>query len=219
MRIGRGLLDLVVKSDRRGVHHAHWPSFHAAIPAALMLSVILVGCGNISLGALLEKQVLGELAITPQTATISPGSSIEINGKGGFTPYTFSATAGSFDEIDGVTYYTAPGSAAPAVTITVADRFSSKATATIEVVGSGGLSFPDAMTINIGENTGYVVVSGGTEPYSFWLEGDGWLEFHDLLEDRVKYHADVPSATTAYVWVEDSSSPANQEVLTVTVVE
>ena len=78
------------------------------------------------------------------------------------------------------------------------------------------MSFPEAMTIGIGENTGFVIVTGGTEPYIFTLVGDGTLDYHRLLEDRVKYIA-PEFATTAYVWVEDAMGAKRK--LTVTVVE
>ena len=216
MKVGRGLFYLMSNSYRKRAFHGHSPLLYTAALIVLALGVILSSCGDVSLSQLLEKQAPGELGITPKSATISEGSSIEIAGKGGFTPYTFSVTAGSIEEIDAITYYIAPNSP-DTVTITVVDGFSSEATATIEVVSpTGSMSFPEAMTIGIGENTGFVIVTGGTEPYIFTLVGDGTLDYHRLLEDRVKYIA-PEFATTAYVWVEDAVG--TQRKLTVTVVE
>jgi VCBS repeat-containing protein len=212
MKVGRGFLRLMSKLFTKCTSHGHSPVLYTA---ALTLGLVLSGCGNVSLSHLLEKQQPGELGITPKTATIDEGSSIEIAGKGGFTPYTFSATAGTIEEIEAVTYYTAPNSPG-VVTITVADGLSSEATATIEVVPSTVLSFPQAMTIETGENTGFVIVTGGTEPYTFTLDGDGALDYHHLLLDRVKYIA-PGFETTAYVWVQDGDG--TQRTLTVTVVE
>jgi hypothetical protein len=191
---------------------------YKVLPALFMIGVatILISCGDISLGQLLEKQASGELGITPAVATINRGATIEIAASGGFTPYTYSATDGSIDENGAVTYFTAPDFETD-VTITVVDGLSSRVTATVHVSSSTGLSFPEAMTITIGENTGYVVATGGTPPYLFRLEGEGMLEFHPLLSDRVKYHAKVAAATTALVRVEDSDG--TQRTLTVTVVE
>jgi hypothetical protein len=219
MKVGRGLPGLMSKSHREYTSRGRPRSLYTAALIALGFSLALTGCGELSLNQLLENQEPGELDISPKAATVDTDSSIEIAGKGGFKPYTFSATAGSFEETDGATYYKAPSAANPAVTITVADGLSSEATAIFEVVSSTGLNFPEAMTIAIGENTGYVEVKDGTEPYNFWLEGDGRIEVHVVLKDRVKYYADVPSPTTAYVWVEDSALPPNQATLKVTVVE
>ena len=72
------------------------------------------------------------------------------------------------------------------------------------------------MTIAIGDNTGFVIATGGTPSYTFWLEGDGSLDYHHLLPDRVKYIA-PEFATTAYVWIEDSVG--TKRTLTITVVE
>ncbi len=215
MKVGRGFFTPMLKIFEKCTPHGHSPFLYTAALIMLALAVILSGCGNISLNQLLEKQAPGELGITPKTATIGEGSSIEIAGRGGFTPYAFSVTAGSIDEIEAVTYYTAPNSP-DVVTITVIDGLSSEATATIQVVSSTGMGFPEAMTIEIGENTGYVIAVGGTPPYYFSLVGDGTLGFHKLLLDRVKYTA-PEFATTAYVWVEDSLG--TQRKLTVTVVE
>jgi hypothetical protein len=181
----------------------------------LTLSTVLIGCGNISLSELLEKQVPGDIRITPETATIDTDSQIEIVGKGGFKPYTFSATAGSIDDIDGSTYYTAPNSATT-VTITVVDSFSNQATALFDVVSATGLSFPDAITIAIGEPTGFLVASGGVPPYTFWVVGDGTLSYHAIHTDRVKY-TPPGYATTEYLWIEDSDSPPTQRTLTITI--
>ncbi len=215
MKVRRGFLPSTSKLFSKCTFHGHSPILYTAALAVLILGLILTGCGNVSLSQLLEKQEPGELGITPKTATIGEGSSIEITGKGGFKPYTFSVTAGSIDEIDAITYYTAPNSPDVA-TIMVTDGFSNVATATIEVVSSSGLSFPEAMTIGVGENTGFVIVTGGTEPYTFTLYGDGALDYHHLLLDRVKYTA-PDYETTADIWVEDADGALR--MLTITVVE
>jgi hypothetical protein len=214
MNIGRGSIRLMSKIFAECTSLGHSSFLYAAVLAVLALSLALAGCGDISLGQLLESQDPGELGITPQTATISTGASLEINGKGGFTPYNFSATAGSIEEIDAVTYYTAPDSPTE-VTITVADTFSNEATATIQIVSSSSLNFPQAMTIEIGENTGFVIATGGTPPYTFDFEGEGTLVPHPVLEDRAKYIA-PGFETTVLVWVEDADG--TKRTLTVTVV-
>jgi hypothetical protein len=216
MNVDRGLVDLVPKSNRKCMHDRHPPSLYVTILAMLILSVILVGCGNISLSELLEKQEPSKLGITPKSATIDKNSSIAIAGIGGFTPYTFSAPQGIFSQTNGVTYYTAPDIATN-VTIKVVDSFFNEATASIEVVDSMGLSFPVAMTIVVGESTGYIIATGGVQPYTFWLEGSGSLDFHDILSDRVKYRSLVE--TTDIIYVEDSDAPPTQRTLTITVAD
>jgi hypothetical protein len=212
MKVGTGLLDLLSKSKGKRIHHGRSPFFYTPILAVLMLSIVLVGCGDISLSGLLEKQMPGKLGITPKSAKIDRASSIAVAGTGGFPPYTFSATAGTFAIIDGVTYYTAPDFVSN-VTIRVVDSVSNEATGSIEVIDSTGLSFPAAMTIAVGESTGFIIAEQGTPPYTFWLDGEGVLEFHDVLSDRVKYRSVVE--TVASVWVEDSDGTTRELVITV----
>lgn len=195
MRIGRAFLSPMLNSFRKRISKGHRLVLFTAAMIVLMLSLALAGCGDISLSGLLEKQAPGELGITPQTATISPDSSIEISGKGGFTPYTYSAMEGTIEEIDGVTYYTATGSS-PSDEITIVDALSIEATAIIYVESSNPFSFPEAMTIAVGESTGYVQAIGGNPPYTFSLEPVGEPEEVGTLithpsfpEDRVKYVA------------------------------
>jgi hypothetical protein len=198
MKVGRGFLDLMSRSKRKRISNGHRPVLYTAALIVLAAGLALAGCGDISLSGLLEKQAPGELGITPQTATIYTDSTIEISGTGGFTPYSFSVTAGSVDEIDGVTYFTAPASATPDVIITVVDALSSEATAIIQVESSmtNPFSFPEAMTIAVGESTGFIQATGGdisvTGKYTFSLEpaGAGTLVAHPSFpEDRVKYVA------------------------------
>jgi hypothetical protein len=219
MKVGARLVDLMSKRNSKRISFGHRPVLYIAPLIALAASLALVGCGNISLSELLERQAPGELAITPQTATISPGSSLEIGGGGGFTPYTFLATVGFITETDGITSYTAPGSETPDVIITVVDALSNEATATIQVVTSTmDLIFPTAMTIAVGESTGYIQVSDGTAPYTFELiEGEGTLEPHPVFpEDRVKYVAPLYE-TTAVIHVVDATG-MEEATLTITVV-
>lgn len=215
MKVRRGFLLSMSGFFSKCIFQGRSPVFYASALTVLILGLILSGCGDVSLNQLLENQESGDLGITPTSATIDEGSSIEIMGNGGFGSYIFSATDGSFDELDGSTYYTAnsPG----VVTITVVDGFSSEATATITVVSpAGSMSFPEEMAIATGDNTGYVIVTGGSEPYTFTLYGDGALDYHHLLLDRVKYLA-PDYETTADIRVEDAVGTIR--VLTITVVQ
>lgn len=214
MKVRKGFLRPISRLFSKGTPRGHRPVLYTA---ALTLGLILTGCGNVSLSQLLEKQDPGELGITPKSATIDEGSSIEITAKGGFEPYIFSATGGSFAELDGsTTYYTAPSSP-EVVTVTVSDGFSSESTATITVVSPvSPMSFPEVITIEEGDNTGFVIVTGGSEPYTFTLDGEGALVYHHLLLDRVKYLA-PDYESTAHVQVEDAVGTIR--VLTITVVQ
>jgi hypothetical protein len=223
MKIGGGFSGLMSKSNIECSSRGRWPFLYTAALVLLGLTLTLTGCGELSLNQLLENQEPGELGITPKMIEkVDTDSSFEVAGIGGFKPYTFSATAGSFEETDGIIYYKAPSSATPEVTITLADRFASEATMAFEIVSSGGLSFPQEMTVEIGGNTGFLVATGGSGSYDFWIEGDdgndGWLEFHGILDDRVKYHADVTEEMIVLVTVKDLDT-LEQRTLTITIVE
>jgi len=215
MKVGRRFFALRLNYRKRR-SHGHRPVVYTAALIVLVSILALAGCGDISLGALLEKQVPGELGIIPQTATISPGSTIEISGTGGFPQYTFSATYGSIAEIDGVTYYTAT---AASDEITVVDALSNAATAVIQVESpTNPFSFPEAMTIAVGESTGYVQAAEGTPPYTFELVGDGSLLPHPITPDsRVKYvaPADVPTVLPILVHATDNTGQVSTLEITV----
>jgi len=218
MKVGRGFLAPGSNSCRKHISHGHRPVLHTAAPIVLALILVLAGCGDISLSGLLEKQAPGELGIIPQTATIGPGSSIEISGKGGFTPYTFSATYGSIAEIDGVTYYTA---SVASDEITVVDTLSNAAKAIITVESpTNPFSFPEAMTIAVGESTGYLQAADGTPPYTFELIGEGTLLPHPITPDsRVKYVAPAYLPTDPLILVRATDDGGQVSTLEITVVE
>jgi len=227
MKVGRGFFGPMSNSSGKRISRRQRPVLCTAALIVLASSLVLAGCGDISLSQLLEKQAPGELGITPQIATISPNSSIEISGKGGFTPYTFSATYGIIEEIGGVTYYTAPGSAI-SDEITVVDALSNQATAIMNVENLNPFSFPAAMTIAVGESTGYVQADGGdisvTGKYTFWLEPAGGPDDVGTLvphpsfpEDRVKYVAPayIPEVLPILVRAEDDIGQVSTLELTV----
>ncbi|MBN2553683.1 MAG: hypothetical protein JXB06_12980 [Spirochaetales bacterium] len=215
MKVGRGSVRLVKKIFAECSSCGRTTLLGAAVLVVPVLSLVLSGCGDISLNRLLENHDPGELGITPQIATIGTSSTIEISGKGGVGPYSFSATEGTIEEIDGVTCYTAP-STETVDTITVVDTLAYEATATIQVESSLILNFPLALTVAVGESTGYIKASGES-PYTFELIGDGTLEpkYDDPVNDRVKYTAPA-YVTTAVIHVEDATGKATD--LTITVV-
>jgi hypothetical protein len=170
MKVGRGFVVPMSKRRRKRTSHRHSPFLYTATLIVLGVSLVLTGCGELSLNQLLENQEPGELSISPRTAMIGEGRSIEITGKGGFTPYTFSATVGSIDEIEGSIYYTAPNSP-EVVTITLADGISSEATATITVFTPVELS-PAAKTIDEGDTVDFEATGGFPDPnYDFLVNG------------------------------------------------
>ena len=230
MKASRWFLVPKLNNHRKCRSHGQRPFLYTAALIAMASSLAITGCGDISLSGLLEKQAPGRLGITPQTATIGPDSSIEITGKGGFTPYTFSTTAGTIEETDGVTYYTAPASATPDVIITVVDALSNEATAIIQVENSmtNPFDFPEAMTIAVGESTGYILADGVNPPYTFWLEPAGNPEDVGSLVphpsfpgDRVKYvaPADVPAVPILVHATDDIGQVSTLEVTVVAVSE
>jgi hypothetical protein len=222
MKVGRGFFCPMSKNTRKCISHGQRPVLYTAALIVLASSLALAGCGDVSLGLLLSKQAPGELGIIPQTATISADTSIEISGKGGFTPYTFSANYGSIEEIDGVTYYKA---SATSDEITIVDALSNEATAIINVESpTNPFTFPEAMTIAVGESTGYVQAADGdtsvTGKYTFELIGDGTIVLHPSTpEYRVKYVAPayVPSDPVILVRATDDSGQVS--TLEITVVE
>lgn len=75
------------------------------VPAGLAV----VGCGRLSLQALLESEQPGEFYLSPGNANLQVGRSLAVNANGGFEPYTYmflTPGIGTFDEQTLV--YTAP---------------------------------------------------------------------------------------------------------------
>ncbi|UCF99571.1 MAG: hypothetical protein JSV89_08520 [Spirochaetaceae bacterium] len=102
------------------------------------------------------------------------------------------------------------------VTIKVEDN-SNLTTVEIHVLSAAPepLAFPTTMTVLVNKMQ-QLTATGGIEPHTFWLVGEGNLSTHPTQENRIRYNA--PSfPTTAYVWVQDRLG--RQAKTTVNVVE
>ena len=133
MKVGRGFVRYI--SETEVEYRSFWrlPLLCTAVLAVAALSLILTGCGDISLNMLLETEEPGELRASPAVAAVPTGSTVTIKGQGGFKPYTYEKESGSgfFDAKTGV--YTTPGIAEYAE-FRVTDGFGRTDTSRIEVI-------------------------------------------------------------------------------------
>jgi hypothetical protein len=151
----------------------HFPALFAAALIVLAVSLVLTGCGEISLNQLLENQEPGELGVSPKAGSIPAASTIEISGKGGFKPYTYEKVGkGDIDPSTGE--YTAPGAGdisgdSETVEIEVTDDFGRLASAVFTVYRPLSLSLSEDVIPEGGAVT--LNTSGGVPAYDIWVDG------------------------------------------------
>jgi len=95
MEINRGLVGLMSKSNRKRTFRRYSPFLYVFVLVVLGSTLILTGCGELSLNQLLENEEPGEFRASPSVATVPMGSSVTIQGNGGFKPYIFEKLSGS----------------------------------------------------------------------------------------------------------------------------
>jgi len=138
------------------------------------MSLVLAGCGQLSLTQLLENEEPGELRVNLSDANLSVNSKIEIAASGGFKPYTFSLVPSSPGTIESDTgIYTAP----PTVTtpggfdqveIEATDYFGRIDLSTLNVFEPLSLNIKN-ITVTTADTVDFTA-SGGVAPYSFYLD-------------------------------------------------
>ncbi|MBN2553684.1 MAG: hypothetical protein JXB06_12985, partial [Spirochaetales bacterium] len=135
--------------------------------AVLALSLLLAGCGEISLNQLLESEEPGELRLNPASANVPVETVMTVQGKGGFIPYTYAIVDGGTldpDILDPETgVFTAPGEPAT-VTIEVTDYWGRKAQGTLNV-------FEQLKLIYSGETASRLTVALADLPLDFDASG------------------------------------------------
>jgi hypothetical protein len=146
----------------------------------LGLTLVLSGCGDLSLNQLLENEKPGELQMSPKSATVVIGTSITLQGTGGFEPYSYAKGSGTGDgdlQTDtGVLTAISAGS----LVIEVIDYFGKEAQGSVEIVNQlmilyGGqpaerltFALPDPPPLELDFSH-----SGGSGPYVYSVEGSG----------------------------------------------
>ena len=73
----------------------------ARLGVLVLAGLAVVGCGRLSLQALLESEQPGAFYLSPGNANLQVGRSLAVNANGGFEPYTYAfltPTIGTFDE-------------------------------------------------------------------------------------------------------------------------
>jgi len=190
------------------------PFPYIAVLIVMGVSVLLAGCGQISLTQLLENEEPGELSITPTNAFIPASGTLDISGNGGFRPYSYVniGTAGSIDADTGV--YLAPVSVVGSYETTdieVTDAFGSKALVTITVFGPISLT-PSVKTIKVGDSVNFTATGGVPDPYyDFHVNGN------PDPEDSTPGNWSPTFSTEGIYIVEAVDSLGNSAVATITV--
>jgi hypothetical protein len=196
MKVGRGLLGSVPKKSGKSKSYPLSFFLFAASLGVMSLSLMLSGCGDLSLNELLANQEPGDVGITPKSATVAEGSTIELAGKGGFKPYRYEnkTTKETLNTVDGeYAEYTAPDSVSGTeeVQIEVTDSFGSKATALLTVYQTLSLG-PASKNIEEGEAITFSAIGGVPDSgYDFFLNGEGpqhppgnsWSHLFDIPGD------------------------------------
>ena len=175
MKVGRGSIRPMSKVHRKCTSSGRSPLLYTAILIVLGMSLVLAGCGQLSLTQLLENEEPGELRVSPASANVPVDTVVTIQGKGGFKPYTYTQLSGggSLDAKTGVFSATGTGS----VTIEVTDSFGKKAQGTLEIVEQLQLLYLGAsvsqLTVALADLPLNFGASDGVFPYVFYVDGAG----------------------------------------------
>jgi hypothetical protein len=140
-------------------------------------SLLLSGCGELSLSQLLANEEPGELSISPTNALVPAAGTLDLTGNGGYEPYTYE-NKGLIGSIDAVTgQYTAPPASeingTGTTEVEVTDGFGAEASTTVTVFAPISLS-PAMKTIGINEAVTFTVSGGVPDPdYGYFFSVDG----------------------------------------------
>ena len=162
------------KSNRKCTFRRYSPFLYVFVLVVLGSTLILTGCGELSLNQLLENQEPGELGISPASANLPVDTSVTVRGMGGFQPYAYEKLSGggSIDPITGI--FTAP-SASDTVTVEVTDYFGEKAQGTLTIFDQLRLFYSGAqvshLTVVLSDLPLTFVAVDGVSPYVFSVQG------------------------------------------------
>jgi hypothetical protein len=221
MKVGRGFVGPMSNNYRKCKSRGRSFFLYTATLIVLGLSLLLAGCGQISLNQLLENEEPGEFRLSPEVASIPVDSSITVEGKGGFKPYTyelidgdgeFDPETGKYDatgvaevaEIEGTDGYGRVHKATIHVIAPLSLKVNGESVSTISIVDD-----PDDDPVELEAEGGDISTSG---TYTYYVDGTWAADTADGTWDF-----DPPTGeATCTVEVEDDLG--NSAIVTVVVV-
>lgn len=175
MKVGRGSVEPMSKVYRKCTFCGRSSFLYISTLIVLSLSLVLAGCGELSLTQLLENEEPGELSISPTNALVPASGTLDVEGNGGFRPYAYEnkGTLGSINATTGE--YIAPVVSEITDTYTaeieVTDSLGSKASTIVTVFAPISLS-PAVKTIKEGDTVIFIATGGVPDPnYDFHVNG------------------------------------------------
>jgi len=190
MKVGRGLVGPMSDSYSKRKSRRCFFFLYTAALIVLGLTIVLAGCGKVSLNQMLENEEPGEFRSTPSEANVPSGSTVTIEGQGGFKPYTFRILTGEGDLDPSSGEYVASGDN-EAVQIEVKDSFDQSDISTINVYS------PLSLKIN-GKILSRVTVDN-TRSVDFDAEGGSVSTGYDYYVDEVFTFASPLDGTWTFV--------------------
>jgi hypothetical protein len=213
MNIGSGSRRPLSKVHANSAISGRLPLICLAVLAILGTSLVLAGCGGLSLNGLLLNEEPGEFQVSPGSANVAVGTKLSLTGSGGFKPYSFTDSGvGSVGSSSGV--YQAPA------TVAVGDYEQAEIQGTDYAGDTAAttLTVFNPLTLNVGLVT---IAEGGTVDF----DADGGVPDYSFYVDSTLAHSsdgtwasdDWPDAGTYLVEVVDSIG--NVIAATVTVLD
>jgi len=203
------------KRCRKYTSRGHSPVLYASALVVLGVSLVLAGCGQISLNELLENQEPGEFTVNPQTVNLEVGKELTLSANGGFKPYRFVWVSGpNPDDLDtGKGVYKAPdsiGGSTEFVVVKGVDYFNTEIETQITVHNPLTLN-KTTLTMTETETFDFDPI-GGIGPFAFTLNG--------TVDPSLNYLTGWfnPTAPGIYI-VEVTDSIDNMAMARVTVLE
>jgi hypothetical protein len=204
--------DFYVNKNLEGSSSGSW-SYAFSTEGSYVVEVIDT-FGNTAIAVV---TVIGGLAIDLEqnwvVAGTGPNSSTNMTALNEVSPHIFSIVDPQtgdpnvdgylVDETQVVATFHAPLTET-VVTIELEDDNADTVSVEIHVVSAppAPLALPTSMTVLVNQEV-QLTATGGIEPHTFWLVGEGSLSPHPVQEYRIRYLS-PSSPTTAYVWVQDA---------------
>jgi hypothetical protein len=204
------------KRHRTSISRGHSLILYTSALIVLGLILLSGGCGNVSLSQLLENEEPGEFRSNPSEANVPSGSTVTIEGHGGFKPYTYRIVTGAGDLDPSSGDYVTPGSTETAQ-IEVKDSYEQSDISTIRVYSPLSLKINDRILSRITiDNTQTVDfdADGGSVTTGYKYFVDEVLASTNPLDGKWTF---APSSIGTYL-VEVRDELENSAVATVEVV-
>ncbi|MBI3089963.1 MAG: hypothetical protein HYY96_04795 [Candidatus Tectomicrobia bacterium] len=207
---GRGF---VWSAERGTLSPTTGPSVTYAGPSSEATDTVTV-TDNQGNTATAQVTTTGRVTLTPATANLNAGDSIEMNARGGTGLFSWTATGGTFSSTAGATVTFTPPSISGTYTVTATDTAAASANANVTVTAVRFDISPASAQLGLGEEARFNAI-GGTPPYSWSVGGGGVVDptSTSTSQETVTYFAPSNSRVDMLTAIDARGNIATAEII------